>query len=167
MESGIQYRTGRLRRPNADIVKVNLLPHTEATITEKGLKLFNCYYTCKEALDWGWFEGNYKGPRKVTVAYDSFSANVIYLRPNDSYASFVKAALATRSRAFQDLTIWDVWIRNDINADVAATSKLRNHINVIELSIKTVFLRFVSSNQTVGVAIGAHAIPILQRLTPV
>jgi putative transposase len=127
-ESGIQYRTGRLRRPNADIVKVNLLPHTEATITKKGLKLFNCYYTCKEALNWGWFEGNYKGPRRVTVAYDLFSTNVIYLRPNDSYASFVKAVLATRSSAFQDLTIWDVWIRNDINADVAATSKLRNHI---------------------------------------
>jgi putative transposase len=66
----------------------------------------------------------------VTVAYDLFSANVIYLRPNDSYASFVKAVLATRSSAFQDLTIWDVWIRNDINADVAATSKLRKHISL-------------------------------------
>lgn len=130
---GIQYRTGRLRRPNADIVKVNLLPHTEATVTEKGLKLFNCYYTCKEALDWGWFEGNYKGPKKVTVAYDLFSANVIYLRPNDSYASFVEAALAPRSRAFQNLTMWEVWIRNDINADVAATSKLKSRAGSVNL----------------------------------
>lgn len=130
---GIQYRTGRLRRPNADIVKVNLLPHTEATVTEKGLKLFNCYYTCKEALDWGWFEGNYKGPKKVTVAYDLFSANVIYLRPNDSYASFVEAALSPRSRAFQNLTMWEVWIRNDINADVAATSKLKSRAGSVNL----------------------------------
>ena len=78
---GIEYRTGRLRRPTADLVKVNLLPHTEATVTEHGLKLFGCYYTCKDALDWGWFEGNYQGPKKITVAYDLYSANTIYLRP--------------------------------------------------------------------------------------
>lgn len=132
-EWGIQYRTGRLRRPSSDIVKVNLLPHTEATVTEKGLKLFNCYYTCKEALDWGWFEGNYKGPKKVTVAYDLYSANVIYLRLNDNYATFVTAALAPRSRAYQDLTMWEVWQRNDINADVAATSKLKSRSGSVNL----------------------------------
>ncbi|WP_226898072.1 Mu transposase C-terminal domain-containing protein, partial [Pseudoalteromonas nigrifaciens] len=132
-EWGIQYRTGRLRRPSPDIVKVNLLPHTEATVTEKGLKLFNCYYTCKEALDWGWFEGNYKGPKKVTVAYDLYSANVIYLRLNDNYATFVTAALAPRSRAYQDLTMWEVWQRNDINAEVAATSKLKTRSGSVNL----------------------------------
>ena len=130
---GIQYRTGRLRRPNTDIVKVNLMPHTEATVTEKGLKLFNCYYTCKEALDWGWFEGNYKGPRKVTVAYDLYSANSIYLRVSDNYSSFIEAALAPRSRAYQDLTMWEVWIRNDINAEVAATSKLKTRAGSVNL----------------------------------
>ena len=132
-EWGIQYRTGRLRRPSPNIVKVNLLPHTEATVTEKGLKLFNCYYTCKEALDWGWFEGNYKGPKKVTVAYDLYSANIIYLRLNDNYATFVTAALAPRSRAYQDLTMWEVWQRNDINAEVAATSKLKTRSGSVNL----------------------------------
>ena len=132
-EWGIQYRTGRLRRPNSDIVKVNLLPHTEATVTEKGLKLFNCYYTCKEALDWGWFEGNYNGPKKVTIAYDLYSANVIYLRLNDNYSTFITAALAPRSRAYQDLTMWEVWQRNDINADVAATSSLKSRAGSVNL----------------------------------
>jgi hypothetical protein len=132
-EWGIQYRTGRLRRPSSDIVKVNLLPHTEATVTEKGLKLFNCYYTCKEALDWGWFEGNYNGAKKVTIAYDLYSANVIYLRLNDNYATFITAALAPRSRAYQDLTMWEVWQRNDINADVAATSRLKSRSGSVNL----------------------------------
>lgn len=132
-EWGIQYRTGRLRRPSPDIVKVNLLPHTEATITEHGLKLFGCYYTCKEAIDWGWFEGNYQGPKKATVAYDLYSANTIYLRPNDTYSTFIEASLTERSRSYRDLTIWEVWEQNDVKANVAATSKLKTRAGAINL----------------------------------
>lgn len=132
-EWGIQYRTGRLRRPNSDIVKVNLLPHTEATVTEHGLKLFGCYYTCKEAIDWGWFEGNYNGPKKVTVGYDLFSANCIYLRPNDTYSSFIEASLTERSRAYRDLTIWEVWEQNSVRARTAASSKLKARAGSVNL----------------------------------
>lgn len=130
---GIEYRTGRLRRPNADLVRVNLLPHTEATITEHGLKMFGCFYTCKEALDWGWFEGNYQGPKKVTIAYDLYSANTIFLRPSDSYSDYIEASLTERSRAYKDLTIWEVWERNDVRASTAATSKLKQRAGSVNL----------------------------------
>lgn len=130
---GIQYRTGRLRRPPVDIVKVNLLPHTQASVTEHGLKLFGCYYTCLEALDWGWFEGNYQGPKKVTVAYDLYSANTIYLRPNDTYSSFIRASLTERSRSYRDLTVWEVWEKNNVKAGVAATSKLKARAGAVNL----------------------------------
>lgn len=130
---GIEYRTGRLRRPGAELVKVNLLPHTEATVTEHGLKLFGCYYTCKEALDWGWFEGNYQGPKKVTVAYDLYSSNIIYLRPTDSYADYIKASLTERSRAYKDLTMWEVWEKKDVRASTAATSKLKKRAGSVNL----------------------------------
>ena len=130
---GIEYRTGRLRRPAAELVKVNLLPHTEATVTQHGLKLFGCYYTCKDALDWGWFEGNYQGPKKVTVAYDPYSANTIYLRPSDSYSDYIEASMTERSRAFKDLTIWEVWEKNNVRASTAATSKLKKRAGSVNL----------------------------------
>jgi hypothetical protein len=130
---GIEYRTGRLRRPPADLVKVNLLPHTEATVTEHGLKVFGCFYTCKEAIDWGWFEGNYTGPRKITIGYDLYLANSIYIRPSDSYSDFIEAGLTQRSRAYKDLTIWEVWEKNEVNASTAATSKLKKRAGSVNL----------------------------------
>ena len=130
---GIEYRTGRLRRPAADLVKVNLLPHTQATVTQHGLKLFGCYYTCREALDWGWFEGNYQGPKKVTVAYDLYSANTIYLRPSDSYSDYIEASMTEKSRASKDLTMWEVWDRNNVRASTAATSKLKKRAGSVNL----------------------------------
>lgn len=130
---GIEYRTGMLRRPDPELVKVNLLPHTNATITEHGLKMFGCYYSCKEALEWGWFEVNYKGPKTVTVAYDLYSTNTIYLRPSDSYAEFIPAKLTARSRAYADITIWELWMIQNTRLNVAATSKLRKRSGSVNL----------------------------------
>ncbi|RLT96395.1 Mu transposase C-terminal domain-containing protein [Ketobacter sp.] len=130
---GIEYRTGLLRRPDPQLVKVNLLPHTNATVTEHGLKLFGCYYSCKQALEWGWFEENYRGPKTVTVAYDLYSTNVIYLRPSDSYAEFIPANLTSRSRAYANITIWELWVIQDIRLDVAATSKLKKRSGSVNL----------------------------------
>ncbi|ABC33678.1 Tn7-like transposition protein B [Hahella chejuensis KCTC 2396] len=130
---GIEYRTGLLRRPDPQLVKINLLPHTNATVTEYGLKLFGCYYSCKQALDWGWFEENYRGPKTVTVAYDLYSTNVIYLRPSDSYLEFIPANLTARSRAYADITVWELWIAQDMRRDVAATSKLKQRSGSVNL----------------------------------
>lgn len=130
---GIENRTGRLRRPPAELVKVNLLPHTEATVTEHGLKLFGCYFSCKEALEWGWFEGNYKGPKKVTVAYELYTSNYIYVRTHDTYQDFIKANLTIKSRAYKDLTIWEVWDKNNVKAEVAASSKLKQRAGSVNL----------------------------------
>lgn len=130
---GIEYRTGLLRRPDPQLVKVNLLPHTNATVTEHGLKLFGCYYSCKQALEWGWFEENYRGPKTVTVAYDLYSTNVIYLRPSASYAEFIPANLTSRSRAYTNITIWELWVIQNIRLDVAATSKLKKRSGSVNL----------------------------------
>ncbi|MCO1336621.1 Mu transposase C-terminal domain-containing protein [Microbulbifer sp. OS29] len=130
---GIKYRTGLLRRPDPQLVIINLLPHTNATVTEHGLKLFGCYYSCKQALDWGWFEENYRGPKTVTVAYDLYSTNIIYLRPTDSYAEFIPANLTSRSRAYADITIWELWAAQDMVLDVAVTSKLKKRSGSVNL----------------------------------
>ena len=44
---GITHRTGKLRRPDYELVRVNLMPHTSATVTEHGLRVFGCYYSCR------------------------------------------------------------------------------------------------------------------------
>jgi len=120
---GISNRTGRLRSAPEDLVRINLLPHTKGTITPHGIKLFGSYYTSLEAIKFGWFERNYKGARKTTVAYDPYTANKIYIRPNDDYSEFWTADLTERSREYRNLTMWEVWLRRDIKATTSEKSK--------------------------------------------
>ncbi|OUS06486.1 transposase [Gammaproteobacteria bacterium 42_54_T18] len=132
-EWGIKYRSGKLRRPPEDLVRINLLPHAQASITEKGIHLFSCFYTNAEALQLGWFERNYTGVKKVTVAYDPNCANQIYIRPNDKYDQYWVAELAPRSREFRGFTIWEVWERKEIKAHTAASSKLKQTAGDLQL----------------------------------
>lgn len=36
-------------------MRINLLPHDFATLSDRGIRLFGCYYTCAEAMKLGWF----------------------------------------------------------------------------------------------------------------
>lgn len=131
---GIEWRTGRLRRPTRDLVRINLLPHTTATITEFGIKLFDCYYTCATAVNKGWFDRNSVRPSTISVAYDLYSANTIYIRQNNNYSDYLEAELTTRSRAFRDLTIWEVWLRNKVRAKTRANGSLKKRAGSINLT---------------------------------
>nr|MBF4242647.1 transposase [Vibrio anguillarum] len=75
----------------------------------------------------------------VTVAYDLYTTNSIYLRPSDSYADFIPANLTERSRAFANMTMWELWNTRDEQNTAAATSRLKaragsvNLVNDLEL----------------------------------
>lgn len=131
---GIQNLTGALRKPPADLVRINLLPHTKASISELGVKVFGCYYSCMEAVKLGWFEGNSSGPRKIEVAYEPTLANRIYIRPNDKYSDYWQANLTDRSREFEGLTMWEVWQRTDTKAKAQHAAQLKKRAGAINLA---------------------------------
>ncbi|AFP32794.1 Mu transposase C-terminal domain-containing protein [Marinobacter sp. BSs20148] len=108
---GLANLTGKLRTAPEDLVRINLLPHEQATVSELGIKLFGCVFTCQEAIKEGWFHrGQGRRPVKVTVAYDPRSADHIYLRPSNSLKDYWICGLADRSRRFKGMTFWDVWL---------------------------------------------------------
>lgn len=120
---GLANLTGRLRTAPEDLVRVNLLPHEQASVSELGIRLFGCFYTCPEAVKAGWFHrGQGRRPARVTVAYDPRSADHIYLRPSNSLKEYWVCDLADRSRRFMGMNFWDVWLlsraerRSDANA---------------------------------------------------
>lgn len=120
---GLGNLTGRLRVAPQDLVRINLLPHDQATVSELGIRLFGCFYTCQEALKSGWFHrGQGHRPEKVMVAYDPRSAEHIYIRPSNNLKEYWICDLADRSRRFRGMTFWDVWLlskeerRSDANA---------------------------------------------------
>lgn len=131
---GIENRTGRLRSYPEDLVNVNLLPHTTARITEHGISLFKCFYTCERAINLGWFDRNFSGEKNIEVAYDFYSGNKIYLRTGSNYSDYIEAELTQRSRAYRNMTIWEIWVVNEIKANVktqAQQSKRAASVNLL------------------------------------
>nr|WP_288500610.1 Mu transposase C-terminal domain-containing protein [uncultured Pseudomonas sp.] len=123
---GLANLTGRLRTAPEDLVRINLLPHESATVSELGIRLFGCFYTCLEAIKEGWFHrGQGRRPAAVTVAYDPRSADHIYLRPSNSLKDYWVCDLADRSRRFRGMTFWDVWLlsREERRSDTNAAAK--------------------------------------------
>ena len=120
---GIANLTGRLRTAPQDLVQVNLMPHDMATLSDLGMCLFGCFYTCSEALKLGWFHrSDTKRPEKVSIAYDPRNAERIYVRPNNSLKDYWVCELTERSRRFRGMTFWDVWsiTREERKADADA-----------------------------------------------
>ncbi|PAX99846.1 transposase [Pseudoalteromonas sp. HM-SA03] len=120
---GIANLTGKLRTAPKDLVRVNLMPHDVATLSDVGFCLFGCFYTCSEALKLGWFHRmDGARPEKVLVSYDPRNAERIYLRPNNSLKDYWVCELTERSRRFRGMTFWDVWAitREERKADADA-----------------------------------------------
>lgn len=136
---GLANLTGRLRTAPQDLVRINLLPHEQASVSELGIRIFGCFYTCQEALRAGWFHRvQGRRPQKVTVAYDPRCADHIYIRPSSNLKDYWVCDLADRSRRFRGMTFWDVWLlsraerRSDANATMEGLKEKGKLLEKIE-----------------------------------
>jgi hypothetical protein len=123
---GLQHRTGRLKKPEAEYLRVALMPRTRATISESGVCIFGLYYTSPELLKLGWMHRSkeVKRPEKVDVAYDLATADYIYIYPDSKSNSYFACQLSTRSRQFSGASFWDVWQQNDELKQTQTDAKL-------------------------------------------
>ena len=82
---GMENRTGHLQDYEREIVRLNLLPRKEVSVTEHGIHYSHqLYYTCETAEREGWFaSARIHGSWKVSIAYHPNSTKHIYLPTND------------------------------------------------------------------------------------
>jgi hypothetical protein len=77
---GICNRSGHLQTRDLDIVRSNLLPRGEASVTEQGIFFKGVSYTCERAIREQWFvRARQWGRWKETVVYDRRKTDIIYL----------------------------------------------------------------------------------------
>lgn len=109
-EWGIARCSGKLRVFPEDQVRLSLLPSADALVTAYGIRLYGCFYTCPKAVAEHWFEhARQQGTRAVTVSYDPRLMDHIYLHEeNAGRIRFIPCALTSRSRAYQDRTLWEI-----------------------------------------------------------
>jgi putative transposase len=78
---GVQNRSGHLRTLPPEIVRLNLLPQGQASITHRGIRFQGLLYSCDLAQQENWFvQAREQGRRKIMIAYDPRLTDVIYLR---------------------------------------------------------------------------------------
>lgn len=77
---GIENLSGALKTFPADQIRAALLPSETATITRRGLKFKNEYYTCETAIKEEWFVLTSGKTRKVECQFDPRNAGILYVR---------------------------------------------------------------------------------------
>lgn len=82
---GIENRSGMLRSYSEEVVKLNLMPTDKATVTSKGIKFKEMYYSCELALKERWYENaRNNGSWKLSICYDPRNMNSIYVKNADN-----------------------------------------------------------------------------------
>ncbi|MCE5221180.1 MAG: Mu transposase C-terminal domain-containing protein [Clostridium sp.] len=78
---GLNNITGNLRCINKEELRLALLPRSEATITERGIKFKGIYYSCIKAIEEHWFENaRANGVYKIIVSYNPNDlTNIFYI----------------------------------------------------------------------------------------
>ena len=81
---GIRNRAGHLRKVSPDILKLNLLRTTEASVTYRGIRFEGLFSSCDLALKEQWFiRYRERGSWRITIACEPRKLDTIYLRLED------------------------------------------------------------------------------------
>jgi hypothetical protein len=105
---GMQNKTGALRQESEDIIKLNLLPSDNATVTQYGIKLGKYYYNCKLAERENWYvKARINHSWKICLSYDPNNMNFAYIRLNNG-KDYEKCNLLESSSMFKDKYYFEV-----------------------------------------------------------
>jgi len=132
---GVKNRTGVLREVNPKLTYVNMLPHSKATISPSGICFKGLFYTCKEAVELGWFHKNRSVPRpkSIEVAYDPLNTNVLYARPDNKFDSVWECVLQSESRRYQDMSLVEAMSIQSESRHTYAKAKQEADLKALDL----------------------------------
>jgi len=101
-------RMGVLTRYPAEWARFKLLPTGKAVISREGIFFKDCWYSCQEAIDQGWFVSAGKGRASISVAYDPRLTDEIFLHDTTDRTKFITARLLPKSLQYQGLSFDEV-----------------------------------------------------------
>lgn len=122
---GIENRMGKLRTVDAEQLRISLLPRTNVSISPLGVKVWQLHYNSSEILREGWLHrsAEIQRPQDLKAAYDPKNANKIYLFPSPTSQVYWTCSLAIRSRAYADMSFWEVWDKQCLEKDTKANAQ--------------------------------------------
>jgi putative transposase len=131
---GIENCVGQLRALDRDIVRWNLLPHGEASVTGEGIKFKGRTYDCKLAHDKGWYAmARASGWFPRDVSYDPRKPEVIYLRGEDG-GRLVTCHMVEGEKAFWGKDWYDILELNELELQREPEKRTRHQQAQAELN---------------------------------
>lgn len=109
MELGNGKWTGYLRTFPRDVVRMNLLPRKDVSVTQHGIHFgHQLYYTCETAMKEAWFpRARIKGSWKISIAYHPHSTRHIYV-PTNNGKDMEVCELTSASKYFEHSDYYSV-----------------------------------------------------------
>lgn len=96
---GMTHRVGHLRDKPSEVVKLNLLPTSTASVTSTGICFQGVNYTCERAIKEQWFvKARVQGRWQIPVVHDPRYLDIIYL-PLDRNSKPEPCELVEREQA--------------------------------------------------------------------
>ncbi|KPB05183.1 Mu transposase C-terminal domain-containing protein [Bacillus sp. CHD6a] len=118
---GIKNRKGRLRTVDRNILRLNVLPRGNATISRAGIKFKNLFYGSKQSLEEQWYL-KLKN-KSIEIVYDPRNVEKIYI-PHDGGKDFEVCSLLEPSYQY----------KHDFLEEIIFQQQLRNELEEIERS---------------------------------
>lgn len=118
---GIKNRKGRLRTVDRNILRLNVLPRGNATISRAGIKFKNLFYGSRQALEEQWYL-KLKN-KSIEIVYDARNVEKIYI-PHDGGMDFEVCSLLEPSYQY----------KHDFLEEIIFQQQLRNELEEIERS---------------------------------
>lgn len=129
---GIANRSGALRVEQQEVVKAQLLPRKEASITRKGILLSGLTYTCPTAETENWFfKAVERGRWRVNLAIDPRDCSNVYIQHQDGKLESCKLTL--RDIGYQNLPWSEVIELRQIKQKIIKEAEEVNLTNQIDL----------------------------------
>lgn len=124
---GIRNRSGHLRKPDFETVRLNLLPEAEASVTQNGISFASLKYSSELAQREQWFErAAENGSWKIRIAHDPRTRNRIYLRL-DGGKRVETCHLLTADKTFLDRNWYETLDEFELQKQRAEHSLTRQH----------------------------------------
>lgn len=137
----IRSQVGQLTRYTGEHVRLKLLPRRMAVVTDQGILLRGCYYSCPLALAGDWFVKARKKRFPLQIAYDSRLVDSIYVLDPDYTREPVRAELTPRSEKYRGISFAEVERYESLRKAIrneSEHSRLQHDINFINACEPTV-----------------------------
>jgi hypothetical protein len=138
-----------------DLLRFNLLPKEEATVTRSGIKWQGVRYTSKLALEKGWFvEEHIEGKNPIIISYDPRNIGSIFIRLKNG--KLEQCFLTDKYKEYDGLHLEDLkairnYKKNQININKKKEMQNKSEVNALAKNIANNAMK-ETKNATTGMS---------------